>query len=361
MVTSSDLQSPLRELSLKLQQSLKLEHLFALSDHNAVLQHAKFSVPARKEGYALDDNARALVFTQKAHALWLDGRLSRLQSELISFLLVMQAEDGRFHNLMDYSLRIIDDPTVGDHLGRAVWATGALINTELPRGVKASARLMFDRALPWARDSTSPRTIAYACLGLHERLSAEPEDANLRVNLKIMADRLVELYYANRTSGWEWFENILTYDNPRLSQALLAAYQALGEKRYFTVAEKTLQFLIESSTVNGILVPIGSEGWYQKGGERAIYDQQPIEAGAMVEATTLAYKLTRSKVHEIALRHALGWFFGLNTQSVTLYDDSTGACYDGVNLEGLNQNQGAESTLAYLLAAVTFIQTFHNE
>jgi hypothetical protein len=298
------------------------------------------------------------VLTQKARALWPNEKLSELQNRLISFLLVMQAEDGRFHNLMDFSQRILDNAAVGDHVGRAIWATGALINAELPRGVKASARLMFDRALPWARESTSPRTIAYACLGLHERLNAEPEDANLRANLKIMADRLIESYDANRAPGWEWFENILTYDNPRLSQALLAAYQALGEKRYVTVAEKTLQFLIETSTTNEILVPIGSEGWYQKGGEKALYDQQPIEAGAMVEATTMAYKLTRSKAYETALRHALGWFFGLNTQSVTLYDDSTGACYDGVNQEGLNQNQGAESTLAFLLAAVTFIETF---
>ena len=340
---------------------MNFEHLFALTDHNAVLEHAKFSVPARKEGYAVDDNARALVLTQKARALWSDEKLLELQNKLISFLLVMQVEDGRFHNLMDFSQRILDDAGVGDHVGRAIWATGALIGAELPRGVKASARLMFDRALPWARKSTSPRTIAYACLGLHERLNAEPEDANLRANLRIMADRLVELYYANRTLGWEWFENILTYDNPRMSQAMLAAYQALGEKRYLTVAEKTLQFLIETSIAKGVLVPIGSEGWYQKGRERALYDQQPIEAGAMVEATALASRLTRSKVYETALRHALGWFFGLNTQSVMLYDDSTGACYDGVNQEGLNQNQGAESTIAFLLAAVTFIQTFQNE
>jgi len=360
MVTSSDLQFPLKELSLKLQQSLKFEHLFALTDYNALLQHAKFSVPARKEGYAVDDNARALVLTKKARALWPDKKLLKLQHKLTSFLLVMQAEDGRFHNLMDFSQRIIDNATVGDHVGRAIWATGALINADLPRGIKASVRLIFDRALPWARDSTSPRTIAYACLGLHERLNAEP-DPNLKANLKTMADHLVELYYANRALNWEWFENILTYDNPRLSQAMFAAYQVLGEKRYLTVAEKTLQFLVEASMVDGVLAPIGSEGWYQNGGKRALYDQQPIEAGAMVETTALAYRLTRLKVYETALRNALGWFFGLNTKAVTLYDESTGACYDGVNQEGLNQNQGAESTLAFLLAALTFIETFQNE
>lgn len=361
MVKPSDLQCGFEELSLKLQQSVKLDHLFALTDHNAVLQHAKFSVPARREGYTVDDNARALVFAVRARALWPTRRLSELQRKLISFLLVMQAEDGRFHNFMDFSQRIIDDPAVGDHVGRAIWATGTVINAELPRGIKASARLMFDRALPWARESTSPRTKAYTCLGLHERLHADAEDNNLRANLKIMADSLVELYNINRSSDWEWFENILTYDNPRLSQALFAAYESLGEKAYLAVAEETLRFLKNTTTIDETYAPIGSGGWYPKGANRALYDQQPIEAGAMVETAALAYKLAQSNVYEAAIRQAMGWFFGLNSKSVGLYDDSTGACYDGINEMGLNENQGAESTLAFLLAAETFIGTFQTE
>jgi hypothetical protein len=358
MVTSSDLQCELKELSLKLRQSVKFDHLFALTDHNALLQHAKFSVPARKEGYTVDDNARALVFAVKARTLWPSERLSDLQRKLISFLLLMQSENGQFHNLMDFSERIIDEPAVGDHLGRAIWAAGTVVNSDLPRGMKASARLMFDRALPWARESTWPRTRAYTCLGLHERLHADTEDNNLRANLKIMADSLVELYNINRASDWEWFENILTYDNPRLIQALFAAYQSLGENTYLAVAEKTLRFLKNATTVDETYVPVGSEGWHPKGGDRALYDQQPIEAGAMVETATLAYKITRSEGYEAVLRQAMGWFFGLNTKSVRPNDDSTGACYDGINRMGLNENQGAESTLAFLLAAEAFVETF---
>jgi len=340
---------------------VKLNHLFALTDGNALLQHATFSVPARKEGYTVDDNARALVFAVKAHALWPSKRLSELQHKLISFLLLMQAEDGRFHNFMDFSQRLIDEPAVGDHVGRAIWAAGSVINSGMPRGMKGTARLVFDRALPWARESSSPRTKAYACLGLHERLHVEAEDGNLRTNLKAMADSLIQLYDLNRTSDWEWFENILTYDNPRLNQALLAAYQSLGEKRYLVVAEETLRFLKNNTTIGETYVPIGSAGWYPKGGEKALYDQQPIEAGAMVEAAALAYKLTRSEVYEATLRQAFGWFLGLNTKSVTVYDESTGASYDGINKMGLNENQGAESTLAFLLAAATFIETFRGE
>ena len=337
---------------------MKLDHLFALTDHNALLQHARFSVPARREGYAVDDNARALVFAVKSDRFVATPSIFELQLKLISFLLLMQEEDGRFHNLMDFSQRIIDEPTVGDHLGRVIWATGSAINSSIPSGTKASARLIFDRALPWARVSTSLRTKAYACLGLHERLLAEPEESNLRANLKLMADGLVALYSTNRTSSWEWFENILTYDNARLSQALLAAYQSLGEQTYLDVAETTLQFLGRTQTIDGIFAPIGNRGWYVRDETRALYDQQPIEPGAIIEAATIAYKLNRSRLYEEILRHALGWFFGFNTKSVKLYDDFTGACCDGITPEGLNENQGAESTLAFLLAAEAFVNGF---
>ena len=335
---------------------MKLDHLFALTDHNALLQHAKFSVPFRREGYTVDDNARALVFAVKARALWPTKKLLQLQRKLLAFLLLMQAEDGRFHNSMDFSQRIVDNPMIGDHLGLAIWAAGTVINSDLPSGLRASARLIFDRALPWARKSSFPRTKAYACLALHERISAEPDDKNLRANLKVMADSLVELYNVNHVSGWEWFENILSYDNARISQALFVTHQALGEQAYLAVGEETLRFLKNATTINETYVPIGSSGWYVKGGERALYDQQPIEAGTMVEAAALAYKLTRSELYEATLRRALGWFFGLNTKSVRLYDEATGACYDGITEMGLNENQGAESTISFLLAAETLVE-----
>ncbi len=356
MVASSILQCELGELSLKLRQSVRLEHLFALTDHNAVLQHAKFSVPARREGYTVDDNARALTFAAKAQAFWPSRKLSGLQRKLLAFLLLMQSQDGQLHNLMDFSHRITDQPSVGDHLGRTIWAMGAVINSDLPTGMKKSAQLVFDRALPWAKRSNSPRTKAYACLGLAERLCSDLKDSNLATNLNELAHSLLECYNHNHSSAWEWFENVLCYDNARLCQALFVAYQSLGEKAYLDAAEQSFDFLIKTTTVDATFVPIGSDGWFVKNGKRAFYDQQPIEAGGMVETTSIAYKLTRSKRYETALRQALGWFYGVNTKSVTIYDESTGACFDGINQSGLNENQGSESTLAYLLGATTFIE-----
>lgn len=341
---------------MKLRQSVKLDHLFALTDHNAVLQHAKFSVPARREGYTVDDNARALVFAVKAQAFWPTQALSELQRKLISFLLLMQAEDGKFHNLMDFSQRLNDSPTVGDHLGRAIWAAGAVINSDLTDGIKASARLIFDRALPWARNSNLPRTKAYACLGLHERLLTDADDKNLRANIATLADDLVDLYSATHKPDWKWFENILAYDNARLSHALFLAYESVGKREYVEVGEETLRFLTEVTTIEGKHVPIGSGGWYVRGKNRALYDQQPIDAGAMAEAAAFAYKMTKFEEYQTTLRQALGWFFGLNTKSAKVYDEATGACYDGITQMGLNQNQGSESTVSFLLAVATLLE-----
>jgi hypothetical protein len=301
------------------------------------------------------------VFCSRAVKLWPDQRLPELQRKLLSFLLLMQEEDGKFHNFMDFSQRITDESTAGDHLGRAIWAAGRVINSDLASGMRASARLVFDRALPWVRASTSPRTKAYACLGLSERLHSDANDANLMTNLKEIADSLVALYTRNRVMGWEWFENVLSYDNARLSQALLATHQSTRNQAYLKVAEESLRFLTKVTTINETYVPIGNQVWYVKGGRRAFYDQQPIEAGAMVEATTLAYRLTGSESYEQGMRQALGWFLGLNTKTVKLYDESTGACSDGINETGLNENQGAESTLAFLLAAEAFIDNLGNE
>ena len=335
---------------------MKLDHLYALTDQNAVLQHAKFSVPAKREGYTVDDNARALVFAAKAETIWPNDRLAEFQRKLLAFLLLMQSDEGKFHNLMDYSQRIIDAPSVGDHLGRAIWAAGTVINSKMPAGMKNSARLVFDRALPWGLQSQFIRTRAYTCLGLAERFHADQDDPNMARNLRQARDLLLKEYDANATEGWDWFENTLTYDNARLSQALLADYQAMGEEDPLRVAEQSLSFLLKATTMDGKLIPVGNDGWYRKGGRLALYDQQPIDAGATVEATALAYKLTGREVYEKGLRQALGWFYGVNTKSVVLYEGATGACHDGVTPDGLNQNQGAESTISFLLGAAATIE-----
>jgi len=335
---------------------VKLDHLYALTDANAVLQHATYSLPAKREGYTVDDNARGLVFAAKAQSLWPSERLTELQRKLLAFILLMQSDDGKLHNLMDFSQRLIDEPTVGDHLGRAIWSAGAVINSEVSNGIKKPARQIFDRALPWGASAEFLRTKAYTCLGLNERLQAEPDDQNLAQNLEKLANDLLQQYEKCRDHEWHWFEDTLTYDNARLSQALFGAYQVLKNKSYLEAAEESLAFLIQATTIDGRHAPIGNSGWYSKRGKAALYDQQPVDAGAMVETSALAYRLTGKSLYENAFRQALGWFYGENTRSVAVYDGTSGGCYDGITPKGLNENQGSESTISFLLAATTAIE-----
>jgi hypothetical protein len=269
----------------------------------------------------------------------------------------MQDPNGRMHNLMDFSQKMTDEPSVGDHLGRSIWAAGTVMNSTLPAGMKNSARHIFDLALPHAMKSMSPRTNAYTILGLAERLQSDRKDQNLVTNLRELANSLLRLFNKNNAPDWEWFEGSLTYDNARLTQAMLATYVSLGDRAYLDVAKKSLRFLVKTTTINERFVPIGSEGWYPRGGKRAFYDQQPIEAGGMIETTALAHSITNARDYEKPIRQALAWFFGLNMKSAVVYDAATGACYDGVNPRGLNENQGSESTIAFLLATVTFVQS----
>jgi hypothetical protein len=266
------------------------------------------------------------------------------------------------HNFIDFSLDLIDKPTLGDHLGRTLWATGAILNSQAAEGVKGSARLVFDRALPWARVSDSLRTKAYACLAIHERMLSEPDDKNLEADLKETSANLLKAFQLTKDGEWQWYENTLTYDNARLSQAMLVAYELLHDEVLLKVGEETLRFLNNEETQNGVCTPIGNNGWYVKGKPKALYDQQPIEPAAMIEATAIAYQLTHDRSYENMARRALGWFFGMNTKNVIVYDGASGACYDGVGERGLNQNQGAESTIAFLLAAQEFLACFgHTE
>ena len=352
------MQQDLPKLCEKLVKSVKLDHLFALTDATAVIQHARFSVPNKKEGYAVDDSARALVFCVKAPQYWPDNRLPELQKKLLSFLLLMQDDSGVFHNFMGYSLDLVDKPSIGDHLGRALWATGAILNSVMVEGLKGTARLIFDRALPWARVSESLRTKAYACLAIHERLLSEPEDKNLKTDLKEISADLLQAYQLNKDGEWKWYENTLTYDNARLSQAMFLAYEHLHDEALLRAGKDTLRFLNDAETQNGMSTPIGNNGWYTKGKTKALYDQQPIEPAALVEAAANAYRLTGDRSYEGMARQALGWFFGINTKNAIVYDAESGASFDGVGERGLNQNQGAESTIAFLLGAEEFLRCF---
>lgn len=328
---------------------IKLDHLRTLTDDRGILQHAKFSVPNRVEGYATDDNARALVAVLKLHEIHRDADVIDLIETYLGNLYHMQKPDGSFHNYMTYDLKRVNDELT-DSLGRALWACGYAQQATIPGGLRDLAKEIFDRALPWSMVSTSPRVKAFALMGLCHYGAAFPTDLNAKLNAGALAERLVDWYRVNRSDDWAWFEPYITYCSSRLPQALFLACNWLSDPAMLEIAKESFAFLSDVQTVNGAFVPIGNERWYHEGEERSLFDQQPIEAACTVEAASTAFSTTREGRYLEAARLAFSWFLGRNPKGVTLYDPTTGGCHDGITREGMNLNQGAEATVSYLLA-----------
>ena len=333
--------------------TLNFDHFSALTDETGMLQHTKFSIPDRRLGYTTDDNARALVVSTRQYDIELHRTWLSMAGKFLAFLIAMQRPDGQFHNFMSYAREVRDDVDSGDHLGRSLWALGCVVDSCLPDGVRASAKESFDKALPWAFRSTSIRVKAHAVKGLSRYISRFEEDLNARQNMSNLVKQLVTEYKTNRNDDWRWFEDILAYENWRLPECLFEAY--LTGDDCLEIAEESLGFLKNVEFKDGMLNPVGSEGWYPHNQPKAQFDQLPVEAGSAVEALAVAAKATGSTAHGDLALTALEWYHGRNIRNVKLYDDGTGACYDGLSSSGLNLNKGAESTLSYLLA-VTKLQ-----
>jgi len=330
--------------------AIRLDYLKTLTDDTGILQHTKFSIPNRKEGYTTDDNARALITCTKFLQLCDDSDAKKLANTYLSFLFHMQRPDGNFHNLLSYDRSFLDDVGSEECSGRALWACGYTILANFSQGIKRMSKEIFDRGFRYANEFRSPRAKAFAILGLCNYQEAFRHDQNLSKNIVSLADQLLYSYQKVASPNWRWFESYLTYANARLSQGLFKAYAIIGDKRYLQIAKESFDFLVSVQVVDEKFVPIGNRGWYRKGGQRAIYDQQPIEASCMVEAAMTAFRQTNEEKYQRVAYTAFDWFFGKNTGNVMVYDQTTGACYDGLTPHGLNLNQGAEAATSYLLA-----------
>ena len=222
--------------------------------------------------------------------------------------------------------------------------------TNLPKGIETISKEIFDKGFRHASNFKSLRAKAFTILGLCYYYKAFPHDPNLSKNIVSLTEQLLDSYQQVSSSDWCWFEPYLTYVNARLSQALFLAYGIIGDERYLQIAKKSFDFLVKVQVIDEKIIPIGNKGWYKKGGKRALYDQQPIEASCMVEAALAAFRVTGDKKYERIAHIAFDWFLGKNSQDVMVYNPKTGGCYDGVTPEGVNLNQGAEATVSYLLA-----------
>lgn len=330
---------------------IKLDYLRTLTDDTGLLQHGKYSIPDRKNGYTTDDNARALIVALQHHNLFNDRESANLAGTYLEFLHYVQREDGKFHNLVDYRRNFLDEEGSEDSHGRALWGCGYTLNAKIYHNVKKLAKELFEKSINWSLDFKSFRARVYAIFGLCHYYSRYPQPDILE-KMKLLLRPLVEVYEreSSKSQEWKWFEPYLTYDNARLSQAFFCLYEITKEKKYLQIALESLDFLSKLLFVNGRLVLIGQEKWYQKNGKRSLYDQQPIDAAAMVDLNIQAYRVTKNKKYRENALFSFEWFLGRNIQNVSLYDEQTGACFDGLTPEGVNLNQGAESTISYLLA-----------
>jgi len=333
--------------------ALQLDHLRRLTDHVGVLQHAKYIVADRDHGYCTDDNARALITILSAQELFLEeDDLTSLACTYLGFLLhAFNETTSRFRNFMSYDRRWLEEQGSEDSHGRALWALGMAIALSKSENLTAVALNLFEKALPAMKHFKSPRTCAFGLVGIHAYLKKFGGDAEIKRSGELLAERIFNLYEKNATDNWPWIEDILTYGNGRIPHALLLSGQWLGRKNIVDAGLRSLEWLVRIQTSSsGHFSPVGNHGWYPRGGEKARFDQQPLEALDMIEACIQAYRVTDDLKWIKEARRCFEWFLGRNDLNAPLYDYKTGGCCDGLSADGVNFNQGAESTLAWLLS-----------
>jgi hypothetical protein len=337
---------------------LKIDYLESFTDDTGIFQHGRYCIPRRDEGYTTDDNARALIVCTRYHRLSQNKRTERLASIYLAFLYHMQKQNGYFHNYLGYDRRYLDVDGSDDCIGRALWSLGCTVNSTLKQDFRMFSKDNFDRGLSAVERSISLRCHAHTILGLYEYYQAF-QDNNIKSTIERLANNLVMQYQHNSHENWRWFEPHLTYDNARLPQALFKAYMINPAQEYLDVAKESMAFQVNTQFVDNMFVPIGNNGWYKQGSERAIYDQQPLEACAMVDAAADAFYATKDKSYLKIANVAFQWYLGRNTKNTVLYNSATGGCYDGLNSGSVNLNQGAESSLSYLLARLRLEELKH--
>jgi len=338
-----------------------LAHVLRLTDDTGIVQHAKYGIPNLKEGYCLDDNARALIMALMAHKRSGSREAFELLPIYLSYIHYMQTDDGNFRNFMSFSRQYLDDVGSEDSFGRTVWSLGYLIANATSNSYKEFATEVFQRSFPHFRSLTFLRGMANTIIGISLYLQMNPTDEGMVNELIRLTEPLMEAYDKNHTDNWHWFEETMTYDNAILPLALLHSSQITGNEHVKTVALRAMEFLDNLTLSSGYLTPVGNEGWYTRGGKFPLYDQQAIETMAMVLMHFQAYQLFRKPEHIEKMFLCYKWFLGENSLRAPLYDHETKGCCDGLLPTGINRNQGAESTLAYLISHLTVLEAFELE
>lgn len=334
-----------------------LDYVKLLTDSTGIIQHAKYGIPNWKEGYCVDDNARALLMSLMAYQLNYSEAL-KLMPSYLSFLLYMQNDDGYFRNFLSYDKRYLDDSGSEDAFGRAVWALGYLVDNSPNDSCSKFGEELFRKAGPHFKSLQYLRGISNTIIGISYYLRRHPSEKYLLETLNCLTEKLMQAYNNTYAAEWHWFEDFLTYDNAILPLSLLHSASITNNKKVFEVAFVSLKFLEGLTFKSNYWNPVGNESWYFRDAKMSLYDQQAIETMAMVLAYGQAYEVTEDSQYLEKMFSVYQWFLGENSLSIPLYDPETKGCSDGLHRMGINRNQGAESVLAYLISHLSVLQNF---
>jgi hypothetical protein len=327
-----------------------ISHIQRLTDSTGILQHAKLSVPYFKTGYCLDDNARALILCLAAWNKSKDHSLIGMMHIYLSYMVFMQQKDGNFRNFLSYERKFIEDDYSDDALGRALWATGCLVRYAPTDSLFQIGHQLFNQSIEQLKQLRYARGFANGIFGIVEYIRRFPDQERYLILLESLADQLCDQFFRIRREGWDWFEESITYDNGLLPGSLYRAYEILKKERYLQVADVSRTFLESKCFREDWLSLIGNRKWLRMDDDFDLYAQQPIDALSMVILYESAFHATGNRNFIDKMITSFKWFFGYNDLDICVYDSITKGCNDGIEEFNINRNQGAESTIAFLLS-----------
>lgn len=363
VLTQAEIAEPklLQLIDPELIPEFSLAHVCRLTDDTGIVQHAKYGIPNLKEGYCLDDNSRALIMALMAYQRNKSKEALDLLPIYLSYIHYLQREDGNFRNFLSFTREYLDEIGSEDSFGRTVWALGYLIHCAPNNSYREFARELFFRSVPHFKQLHHLRGIGNTIIGIAYYLRTHPDDEGMVKELIDLTTTLQNAYKIHCGENWHWFEEKLTYDNAILPLALLHSYEITGDEQVKRIAMESLSFLDNLSFKNGFLSPVGNQGWYSQGEKMPLFDQQAIETMAMVLMYLQAYQITHQPEFIKQMFVSYQWFLGENILRVPLYDHETKGCCDGLQQTAINRNQGAESTLAYLISHLTVLKALELE
>lgn len=352
-----------REISINLPAlpPFDLSHVFRLTDSTGIIQHAKYGIPNFKEGYCLDDNARALILIVMTYQRYKSPQVLERLPVYLSYINYMQRKDGLFRNLLNFRKEFLEHIGSEDAFGRTIWGLGVLIQHAPNSAYREAALEVFYRAVPHFTSLQHLRGIGNTIIGICHYLSIFPTDESLMKCLATLSQKLVNAYQQHTDKTWKWFEDKMIYDNAILPLALLHAYRVNGDETLKNIGLETTLFLEEICFQKDWFSPVGNAGWYERGESPALFDQQALETMAMVLLYDEVHRVTGQPFWTHKMYRCHSWFLGENELHIPLYDQETAGCCDGLQKGSINRNQGAESTLAYWISHLIVMKAMEKE